>query len=298
MKKFLLDFCKIYFPSVFVKYRYYRVFGRKLDLKKPQGFNEKILWLALYWQDQRIVECADKFGLRSYVKEVLGSTSILPELYGVYDSVEEIEWNKFVNKFVIKCTHGCKYNIICEDKKRLNIREANKKLAEWMGSYYGPSTYEPQYNAMKHRIIVEEYIETEGGLYPDDYKLYCFNGEVRAVLVCMNRENSLKGTEQLVLEWYDTQWKVLEIGAKKNNQRAVKPSCLKEMIKYAEILSKPFPFVRVDFYDRHEPILGEMTFTPMYGMAKYYSEEGNRLLGSWLKLPDHRLGRKYHKEKG
>ena len=287
----------IYFPSVFVKYRYYRVFGKKLDLKNVEGFNEKILWLTLYWQDQKIVECADKYGLRKYVKDVLDSDSILPELYGVYESIEDIEWDKFADKFVIKCTHGCKYNIICEDKNQLNRMDVNKKLASWMNSYYGPSTYEPQYNAMKHRIIVEEYIETEAGLYPDDYKLYCFNGEVKAVLVCMNRENSLKGNEKLVLEWYDIEWNILDIGAEKNNMKAVKPSCLKEMIRYAEILSKPFPFVRVDFYDRHEPILGEMTFTPMYGMAKYYSEEGNRLLGSWLKLPNHKLRKKYHKVK-
>lgn len=56
------------------------------------------------------------------------------------------------------------------------------------------------------------------------------------------------------------------------------------MLEYCQ---KDFLFVRVDFYDSFgKPILGEMTFTPMYGMAKYYSKEGNLLLGSMLTLPN------------
>ena len=59
------------------------------------------------------------------------------------------------------------------------------------------------------------------------------------------------------------------------------------MLEMASDLCKDFPFVRVDFYDSFgKPILGEMTFTPMYGMAKYYSKEGNLLLGSMLTLPN------------
>ena len=35
------------------------------------------------------------------------------------------------------------------------------------------------------------------------------------------------------------------------------------MITIAEKVSKPFPFVRVDFYESNNiPILGELTFTP------------------------------------
>lgn len=130
-----------------------------------------------------------------------------------------------------------------------------------------------------------------GFIYPIIFIL-----KVKAILVCLNRENVLNKNEELILEWYDLKWKVLDIGAKPNKQLAMKPTCLEKMVEYAEKLSKPFPFVRVDFYDRHEPILGEMTFTPMYGMAKYYSESGNKLLGSWLVLPDHKMKRKYKKE--
>ena len=59
------------------------------------------------------------------------------------------------------------------------------------------------------------------------------------------------------------------------------------MLKIAERLSKPFPFVRVDFYDLNgKPILGEMTFTPAGCAARYYNENGLNMLGSMIKLSE------------
>ena len=206
---------------------------------------------------------------------------LMHQLYGVYTDVKGIEWNRFPKKFVIKCTHGCKYNIVCFNKDELDIHSADISLNKWLHSVYGTNTYEPHYSKMTPRIIAEEFIETSERGLPEDYKVYCFNGEPKCVLVCLNRES------ELVLEWYDLEWNVFDIGAKSNMRRANKPACLDQMIKYARILSKGFPFVRVDFYDSFgKPILGEMTFTPMYGMAKYYSKEGNLLLGSMLTLPN------------
>lgn len=268
------------FPVIYVKQKYYRLFGISLDLNNPKGFNEKVCWLILYWQNPIIVKCADKYELREYVKS-LGIMELMPQLYGVYTDVKDIEWSRFPKKFVIKCTHGCKYNIICFDKDKLDIHSAEISLNKWLHSVYGSNTYEPHYSKMIPRVIAEEFIETSEKGLPEDYKIYCFNGEPKCVLVCLNRE------AELILEWYDLEWNVFDIGAKSNMRRAKKPTCLDQMIKYARILSKGFPFVRVDFYDSFgKPILGEMTFTPMYGMARYYSKKGNLILGNMLNLPN------------
>lgn len=283
LKSILLSIIKRISPLFYVNHIYRKIFQKKLDINNPKGFNEKILWLILYWQHPLIVKCADKYGIREYVSEVLGETgrSIFPELYGVYEMASEIDWEKLPDKFAVKCTHGCKMNIVVNDKSKLDYNDAIKKLEQWMKIDYGSAVYEPHYSYIKHQIIAEEYIETESGFLPDDYKVYCFNGEPKCVLVCLERQSG-----ELRLEWYDLDWNVLNIGVMSNERKAHRPSCLENMIRYAKILSKPFPFVRVDFYDRQgDAILGEMTFTPMYGMAKYYSEQGNRLLGSWLELP-------------
>ena len=52
------------------------------------------------------------------------------------------------------------------------------------------------------------------------------------------------------------------------------------MVKYAAILSKPFPCVRVDFYNIDGKIyFGEMTFTSSGGYTKPHPESYNKYLG-------------------
>lgn len=267
-------------PKFFVQHKYKRIFGKRLDLAKPEGFNEKICWLTLYWQKPLVVQYADKYEIRNYVKS-LGLMELMPKLYGVYTKVKDIEWDRFPEKFVIKCTHGCKYNIICLNKSELDQKAAKESLDKWLHSIYGTGIYEPHYAKMTPRIITEEFIENFGEeTLPEDYKVYCFNGEPKCVLVCLDRAT------ELIFEWYDLEWNVFDIGVKPNRRKARKPECLEKMIDYARTLSQDIPFVRVDFYDNlNNPILGEMTFTPMYGMAQYYSKEGNLILGRMLELP-------------
>lgn len=269
-------------PRYFLESRYAERWHKKLDLRRPDNrfnFNEKILWLILYYKNPLITACADKYRVRGYV-ESLGLGNILTKLYGVYKSANQIDWDALPQKFAIKCNHGCGYNIICAVKDVLDKEAAAAKLDEWLREDFGKKFYEPQYSKIKPRIMCEEYIETDAGLLPVDYKIYCFNGIPRVVLYCFDRQSNLG------LEWYDLEWNPLELGLVPNGRHAAKPACLNKMAEYAERLSKPFPFVRVDFYVRdRQPVFGEMTFTPAYGMAEYYNPEGNVWLGSLLELP-------------
>ena len=268
-------------PRTYVKYAYKKHFGKKPNLENPQNFNEKILWIIFNWQNPLLVQCTDKYRMREYVKK-MGLEFILPKLYGAWESVKSIDWNSLPEMFVMKCNHGCEMNIICENKSRLDIKVEEAKLTKWMQTRYGcDKFYEPHYLYIKPIIFAEEYIKTADGRMPIDYKIYCFNGKPELILACVEREVGVK------FEFYDLEWNVLDIGAEKNQQKARKPESLSKMIEYAKQLSHPFPFVRVDFYDRDgEPILGELTFTPFYGMARYYSKEGNAWLGSKLQLPE------------
>lgn len=255
--------------------------GKKLNLKEPKTFNEKLMWLKLYDNNELVVRCADKYEVRSYVEE-LGYKDLLPKLYGSYDKVEDIEWSKFPEKFAIKCTHGCGFNIICNNKLKLNINEANKKLKKWLKTRYVFEALESQYDKMIPRIICEEYIETKDGLLPNDYKIYCFNGKPKLTLVCTERAKEVK------MKFMDLDWREMDIGNSDflSDEHPNKPQCYDEMLKIAQKLSKPFPFVRVDFYDLNgKPILGEMTFTPAGCAARYYNENGLNILGNMIQLP-------------
>ncbi len=207
---------------------------------------------------------------------------MLNKLIAVYEKVEDIRWNELPNKFAIKCTHGCGYNILTKNKNQLDREDVCCKLNIWLKQKFGKRCLELHYDKIKPRIIVEEYIENSVGLLPIDYKIYCFNGKPHLVLVCSEREKELK------LDFFDLDWKKLNIGHESNqsNSELARPNCLNEMIQHAKKLATPFPFVRVDFYDNDgKPILGEMTFTPAANMANYYNEYGLNYLGGLLKLP-------------
>lgn len=269
------------YPDLLVKRRYRIRFGKKLDFNNPKTFNEKILWLERNYQHPLIVQCSDKYRLHEYVRS-LNLEYIMPKIYGAWEDASEINWDELPDQFVVKCNHGAKWNLICTDKETFDCVHAVEMLNKWKTMDYGLREFEVHYSYIKPIIFAEEYIEAaKGKIMPEDYKIYCFNGEPKLVLVCLERE------QELELEWYDLNWNVMDIGAKPSKKKAQRPECLQEMVKYARELSKPFPFVRVDFYDRHgKPVLGELTFSPMYGMAKYYSDEGNEQLGNLLKLPE------------
>lgn len=250
--------------------------------KNPRNFNDKtsILKLYDYPNNELVIKCTDKYEVRKYLEE-LGYSKILNELYGVYKTPDEIDFTKLPKKFALKCTHGCAYNIICKDKNKLNIIETKNKLNKFMHEKYGYATTELHYLKIEPKIICEKYLCDEADKMPIDYKIYCINGIAKCILVCTERDTGLK------LNMFDTKWNQLPYIKEKymNNKGIEKPKKLQEMIKIAEDLSKPFPFVRVDLYnDNGKIIFGELTFTPACCCNPCYSKEGNKELGTMLIL--------------
>jgi len=252
------------------------------NLKNPKNFNEKMTYLKLndYATNDMVVKCADKYLVRNYVKEK-GYEQILNTLYGVYDNADQINFNKLPEKFALKCTHGCKYNIICNDKLTFNASESRKKLNSWLSEKYGYATQEIHYTKIKPKIIAENNLCDENNMLPIDYKLYCFDGEVKAIKVSTDREYKLKRN------FFDKVWSELEFGKKRYRNSIIpsKPRLLNDMIKIAEDLSLGFPFVRVDLYEVKDKIIfGELTFTPACCCSSELSRYGNDTLGSYLNI--------------
>lgn len=269
-------------PTLTSKLMYRISKGKRLNLKEPKLFDEKLMWLKLntYYKNPLVTECADKYRVRDYV-ERKGCKEVLNELIAVYDNVNDIEWDTLPNQFVIKCNHGCGYNIICDNKDKLNIDDAKLNLIKWIKEDFYLETAEVNYKFINKKIICEKYLKTDDGFVPNDYKIYCFNGEPLIVLVCFDRE------EELQLVFMDLDWKVTKIGTDSyyNGKPVKKPESLDEMISVSKVLSKDFPFVRIDFYDYNgKAILGEMTFTPSGGINNAYTEWGDKYLGNLLDL--------------
>lgn len=272
-------------PSLVTRISYFRIFKEKLDLKNPKTLNEKIQWLKLneYRNNLLVTNCADKYKVREYVDKV--SPSILNELLFVYDDVDEIEWDKFPNRFVIKMNHGAGYNIICSDKSKFDIKEADRKLKIWMKQDFWKNYSEVQYRDIEKKILVEKYIEADNEDSLNDYKIYCFHGVPFCTMSCEDRQ---KGNTKFY--YFDIEGKLIpyskdSIDAINNNVKVKLPSNYQEMIKIASDLSKPFKFVRVDLYsEKNKIIFGELTFTPGAGLDRDRLKEVDKLLGEQLYL--------------
>lgn len=281
-KKKMCSFLTHIAPVAATKYVYKYNTGKKLNLKNPQTFNEKLQWLKLYGDQELMIRCADKYRVRGYIEEK-GCAEILNTLYGVFDDAADIDFSALPDAFVLKTTDGCGTNIICRNKENLDQEQARQKIHYWMTHKYGWETAETQYIKISPKIICEKIIETADGTLPNDFKFFCFNGKPKFFYYGYDRENEFKKLH------CDLKWNVIDITKEKatlSPSETMKPSCFNEMIRYAEILSQGIPFVRVDFYDSNgKVVFGEMTFTPTAGMSEIYTEEAALKMGKMIQLP-------------
>ena len=268
-------------PELALKILFRLKTGKKLNLKKPRTFSEKLQWIKLNYKNKLLPICADKYKVRQYVKKC-GCENILTKLLWEGYDPSDIPFDDLPQKFVIKATHGCGWNIICKDKNQLNIPKTIKKLKRWLKAKYLPCYGEWFYGVIKPRIIIEEYLDDGTGKVPVDYKIFCFHGEPKFIAVHLDR--FINNRRKI----YDPEWKPIPVNMRyvDHNINLEKPKELDQLLEYAKILSKKFIHVRVDLYIVNSKIyFGELTFADEAGFGTISPKEMERKIGSWIKLP-------------
>lgn len=262
---------------------YWAQLGRSVDLKHPETFNEKIQWLKLYDRKPEYQRLADKYAVREYVASKIGDKYLIP-CYGVWDSPWDIDFEKLPEQYVLKCTHDQGSIRICKDAETFDREESKRYLAKRCkrnAFYYGR---EWPYKVIKPRVIAEGYLidQKESDLF--DYKVHCFSGVPKVILVCSERSQGLKE------DWFDTEWNHLPVHrpTHKNSGKVIKrPEKLEEMLRCAEVLSEGKIFSRIDFYYVNGRIyFGEITFYPTSGYTDFVPEEYDLILGRYINLGD------------
>jgi hypothetical protein len=287
MNKTVLRFLKkmTFLPqTVFLPFLYEHHTEKKLNLKKPVEFNQKIQWLKAFYQPKILNQLVDKYAVRAYVKEKIGE-EYLNELYGVYDSFSEINFEELPNKFVLKAVHASSYNVICTDKADLDLKKIKRKIRRWQAAnQYYRTGQEWAYKDVPPTLIVEKYLKNDERDSLTDYKFYCFNGKADFLEVHLDRAENHKRA------FYDFDFKRLPFRyvseERSISEEIKKPPTLDKMIELSEILAAGFPFARVDFYSVGDKIIfGEITFYPSDGRKDFYPEKYNKLLGDKIVLP-------------
>lgn len=270
-----------------LKFQYRMKTGRRLNLKNPQRFSEKLQWYKLYYRNPLMAQCVDKFEVRKYI-ESIDLKFILNECYGVFDNPEDVDFEKLPNSFVLKDTLGGGGNsvIICKDKSKENFDKIRNVIRKWTSVYVEKSAgREWVYERRKHRIIIEKYIaseESKGGLI--DYKIHCFNGKAKIVQVLADRVFGVGagcGTFDIDFNKLD----VCELEEFPLKREIKKPNNYKDLISVAEKIATGFPYIRVDLYNQDEKILfGEMTFFDASGYQLYNPDVFDYRMGSFFDI--------------
>ncbi len=293
MKKFSsTKFFKCLPDKLALKIMYKNTFLKKLNLKNPKTFNEKLQWLKLYNRKPEYTKMVDKYTAKEYVASILGEEYIIPT-YGVWERFDDIDFEKLPNQFVLKCTHGSGDVIVCKDKSQLDIASAKAKMERSLKTNYYKLSREWPYKNVKPRIIAEKYMEDASkldiakkeGESLNDYKLMCFNGKMRCSFVCSGRFSK----EGLHVTFFDRDWNVMPFERSYPNVKdgLPRPNNYEKMVELSERLSKNIPFVRVDFYEINGQIyFGELTLFPGGGFEKFSPSEWDEKIGDMLILPE------------
>jgi hypothetical protein len=151
-------------------------------------------------------------------------------------------------KHILKAVRG---SGMCLDLSNVRLAQVRSKIKEW-DIYFRMKNMKPQY-------LIEEKIEDAVfGVTGTaaDYKFFCFHGKPVYFLCRFDKNRN----------FYDLEYNPIKLeGSQELPQIQLAP-----MIKIAELLSAPFPFVRIDLYNGADGIyFGEYTFHVRNGKQEF-----------------------------
>lgn len=271
----------LFSDKLYLQICYYLEIGKRLDLRNPKTMNEKLQWLKLYNRKPEYTTMVDKIMVKEYIANIIGDNYIVP-LLGVWDTPDQIDFDSLPDKFVLKTNHsgGNTGVVIVSDKTKTNKDAIKKKLRISLRSDIYRRYREWPYKNVDKKVFAEAYLGDDVA----DYKFYCYNGYVDAVMICVDRQ---LGDPKFY--FFDKDWKL-----KRYNKRGKdapedftlpKPDGIDKMFELASILSRNIPFARVDFYNINGKIyFGEITFFPASGFDKNRLPESDLLFGEMIQL--------------
>ena len=253
----------------YLKMVYFMKTGKRLNLDKPVGFNEKENWLKVNEIHPEYTNLVDKYEVRSIVEKTLGEGCMFP-LFGVWNHYDEIDFSTLPNQFVLKCTHDSGSVKIVKDKSLINHKEYKNFFESRLRINSFNLGREYPYKNVKPRIIAEKFMEAKEGI--NDYKFFCFDGKPTIMFVATERASG-----DTKFDFYDMEFNhldIVNIHPQSTKGGITKPACFDEMKEIAAKCSQGMKFVRIDLYE----IDGKVYF------GEYTFFHGG---GFWLFKPDH-----------
>lgn len=266
--------------KLFLKIKYYKIFKKKLNLKNPKNFNEKINYLKIYDDLEIKTELQDKIKVKEFVASQIGEKYIIPTLKVLEVNKPFKEQLKNLDKFILKTNFESGVVYYCENPKDFDFTSIQKNIINSYKGNFHMHGREMHYGRIKKACFAEKLLNQHEKLL--DYKFYCFNGQPIYVHVDRNRNSDHTRS------FYNMSWqkiKDLSIEYKYDKKSLEIPNNFDEMKFVATKLSTNFKFVRVDLYNHLGEILfGEMTFYPGAGFEKFSIKKYDYEFGKYIQL--------------
>ncbi len=287
IKHFIIQYVGCIIPDkIWIEIMYIIHLHKIPNLKNPSTFNEKLQWLKLYYHKPEHTKLVDKYEMKKYVSDIAGNDLVVPVI-GIWENVDDINFDVLPQQFVLKVTHDSGGVIICKDKTQLDRDKTKKILRGLLHTNYFKQYREWPYKNVKPRVFAEKYIEDCTGSQLRDYKVFCFNGIPYCIQVDFDRFTDHKKN------LYDVNWSLLDFSFNYPAHPEIKiekPQLLNKMLDIANKLSHGEPYVRIDFYIANDALyVGEITFFPASGFGKFIPEEYDKILGDKISLPQKQL---------
>lgn len=267
--------------KMYLRKKFKLVMGQDLDFGNPVTFNQKLQWLKVYNRNPEYTLLVDKYEAKKLIAEKIGEEYVIPT-YGVWNRFDEIDFDSLPEKFVLKTTHDSGGVVICKNKSSFDKAKAKAKLEPRLKQNFYWHGREWPYKNVKPRIIAEKLLE-DGQV--EDYKVHCFNGVPKCILVCKDRFTDAGMTE----DFFTCKWQHIDVKRPNHqfaNEEIEKPCSLQEMVEISEKLAKDIPFVRTDFYSVGGYLyFGELTFYPASGFLGFLPAEYDNIFGDMITLP-------------
>lgn len=239
------------------------------SFEKPKEWTKLPLFKKIIYYssqlDEKYAPYVDKIEAKKIVKNICGDSISVAPIIRILESPSDF-YESDINVFnMVKSSHGSGWNI--NMFLNTNVRYVRTKLKMWNKPY---SITERQYTYIKPRFFIEQKVDGCYGGNADVWMFRCIHGE--PISIGIKRGN--------VQNSYDINWNPLTNIKIKGVE---KPAVLDKMLELSRQLSKPFEFVRIDFYYVGGIIyFSEFTFTPAAGAMLFPIEIEEKFGSMWV----------------
>jgi hypothetical protein len=229
--------------------------------------------IDVYCYKLRGIKFAQKLGINT------------PIIYGIYESIDDVDFSSLPDEFVIKPQKGC------------GVHGVYLLVGQGEGIYYDLRKKKHYYSKDQ---IIKEYQKNAGtqeeGFYsqelwieelisnplPYDWRFNTFNGRIGAIMQCKRDCNPR------ISRWWNENWECINNKVIDKCYKSVdwlpEPINRIELLNVARKLSKAvkYPFVRIDLYDTIGGVyFGEITPHPAVKMWTFKKEIDNKMGKMW-----------------